>query len=135
MRSEAKLYDSVENISINYCIVTIQLDRKNEVFWFAKVMKILEENLQILWLHKDINTKYFYLDDKLEMAHKETIICNRVALKPIYEQTFLWKLLTPLNFIKKIAKSDKINLKHLFATSIVKLKQKIDFTSLVFAER
>ena len=70
------------------------------------------------------------------MVHKETIICNRVALKPIYEQTFLWKLLTSFSFIKKMAKSDKISLKRPFATSMVELKQKkIDFTSLVFADR
>ena len=135
LRSRARLYDGVENISIN-CIVAIQSDRKNGVSWFAKVMKILEEKVQILWLHKDTNTRYFYLDDKLEIVHKETIICNSVVLKLIYEQTLLQKLLTPLSVIKKIAKSDKINLKHPFATSIVELKQKkIDFTSLVFADR
>ena len=38
LKSGARLYDSVENISIN-CIVTIQPDRKNEVSWFAKVRK------------------------------------------------------------------------------------------------
>ena len=135
LRSGARLYDGVENISIN-CIVAIQPDRKNGVSWFAKVMKILEEKLQILWLHKDTNTRYFYLDDKLEMVHKETIICNGVALEPIYGQTLLWKLLTPLSFIKEMAKSDKINLERPFATSIVEPKQKmIDFTSLVFANR
>jgi hypothetical protein len=135
LRSGARLYDGVENISIN-CIVAIQPDRKNGIPWFGKVMKILEEKVQILWLHKDTNTRYFYLDDKLEMVHKETIICNGVALEPIYGQTLLWKLLTPLSFIKEMAKSDKISLERPFATSMVEPKQKkIDFTSLVFADR
>lgn len=125
--------DGIINIQVT-SIIAAQPDRKNTIPWFGKVVKIIKEEFEVLQLHKSYNNaKYFFLNEKTNVVHKDTIIYNRIKLKPVFVDGLLWWLLTPIPFIQSLNNIDIPNLLSFIAKiSISSTKKSIDIIHLVF---
>ena len=68
VQSGHHLHDGMENIVVG-SIVAVAPSRKNGIPWFGKVLQLLPSSLEVLWLHKESTTNYFYLDDSIAIIH------------------------------------------------------------------
>jgi hypothetical protein len=135
--SGATLNDGVTNISVN-CIVAAQPPRMNGNPWFAKVTNLIDnDSIEVRWLHSSIHaSKYYYMEDTPDVIPTESIICNGVEFEPVFAETLLWRLLTPLPFIARLNTDQVTTLAPAIAIpSYSKRKKNVDITSLVFSNR
>ena len=97
------LQDQVEGLQIN-CIVAVVGEGRGKKPWFGRVLDIdiEQEFVLVKWLHEH-KSKYIYKDDKADWVSNETIICNGVVFAPVFkDDLFLWKLITPMPFIRNM---------------------------------
>ena len=132
--SGRRLKDGTEDMQIG-TIVAVQPHHKRGIPWFGKVMKILEkeQQIQLVWFERKNNSCYYYRNE-LEMTSMDAIICNEVEFEPCFEnEGLLWRLLTPIQFIKAM-NSDTIPTlsSPLSKSAPVKKWKSMDVTALVF---
>lgn len=102
LRSGKTLRDGVENMSVD-SVAVVAPDRKNGIPWFGRVLEMDDNRAKLRWLHKHTShATYFYLSDSIDWVHFDAVICNGVDFEPIIGAEFLWKLVTPLQFIRAL---------------------------------
>ena len=79
LRSGSRLNDGMENITIHSVIATMGPGRENAYLWFAKVIKIHAEDVEVIWLHRLQNlSKFYYVGSVLDHVPNNAFICNGV---------------------------------------------------------
>lgn len=118
-------------------IVAVQPSNVRAIPWFGKVVRLLPPSLEILWLHKAGNsTKYFYLDTRIDTIPLGSVICNGVEFEPTFGDKLMWKLLTPLPFIKSLNNDTVPPMESPLTTpSTHHSKRSFDISGLVFANK
>lgn len=138
IQSGACLRDGINGIQLG-TLVAVQPVRKNGLPWFGKVTKFVdEEQFELLWLHKEAATRFYYLDDSVDVIHKDTIICNGIEFEPVFGEKLVWRLLTPLPFIQAM-NQDEENIPKLtnpvFQATPTIRKKTFDITKLAFNDK
>ena len=135
LRSGSRLNDGVENITRFSVIATIGPGRKNAYPWFAKVMEIHAEDVEVIWLHRLQNSsKFYYAGSVMDHVPKDAIICNGVEFVPKFGDKLIWKLVTPLTFLRTL-NSDNIPTIQGALSEVEPAQEKkkgLDITGLVF---
>ena len=98
-------------------------------------MKIHAEDVEVIWLHRLQNlSKFYYVGSVLDHVPNDAIICNGVEFVPKFGDKLLWKLVTPLIFLRTL-NSDNIPTIQGALSEVEPAQQKkkgLDITGLVF---
>lgn len=125
------LRDGVEGIQVG-TIAAIQGERVNGQPWFGKVTKVMEKDLEVVWMYKK-RTKYYYQSNSPTVVSKEAVICNGVEFEPSYGNGLQWRLLTPLPFIQSMNSEEVPTLEPPIACTVATIRQrKLDVSLLMF---
>lgn len=112
--------------------------------WFARVISISDHvkikkynrilcELEVLWLQRHNNTKYYYLEDCTDMISLQSVICTGVEFEPVFEDSLVWELLTPMAFIRALETTEEPEmLLPLTTVSTATKLRAFDITNLVF---
>lgn len=135
INSGARLNDGTTNMQVGTVVATAP-QRKGGLPWFGKVMRLVDAtHIQLLWFYQiKKSNNYFYQDDVLDTVHHEAIICNGVEFAPKFGDRLIWKLLTPIPFIRAMD-SDTVPFLHPPLTTIRPITKRhlVDITALVFS--
>ena len=76
------------------------------------------------------------MDGKTDIGHKKAMICNGVEFEPLVGDRLLWKLKTPLSFIRLMNSENPPTIVLPTATSTYNRKTRaFDISALVFNNR
>jgi hypothetical protein len=78
-----------------------------------------------MWFYRKdsvASSKYYFLDDKLDNISMDSVICNGVEFEPLFKDRLLWRLLTPILFIKALNSNNSLSIEE--ATSSLSFQTK-----------
>lgn len=137
LTSRKSLNDGVSNLELG-TIVALQPSRSNALPWFAKALSWYNAStLTVMWMDSVNSTHslYHFMDSE-EQVSIDAVICNGVEFEPVFGDTLLWRILTPISFIQALNSEDMPKLSPALVGKITPTKPtSFDITGMVFADK